>query len=63
MEAQMAQIQQQLEVAQQVQETAAALNDIGLIKQQEDGSWLAVETFEEQQKVLKEREEDANRAQ
>ena len=63
MEAQMAQIQQHLEAAQQVQETAAALYDKGLIKQQQDGSWLAVESFEEQQKVLKQREEDANRAQ
>ena len=56
MKEQMAKMQKQLQDQEKIQENAGALWDKGLIKQQQDRIWLPVESLQEQQQVLKDRE-------
>lgn len=61
MELQMVRMQEQLMNQQGVLDQATSLYDQGLIKQQSNGSWMAVRSIEEQQRVLKQREDDAKK--
>lgn len=52
MEEQMTKMKEQVEAQQQVLDQASSLYDQGFLRQKEDGSWVGVNNFEEQQALL-----------
>ena len=59
MQQEMAELQKQMQNHQALLTQASTLYEQGLLKQHEDGSWVAVNGIEEQQAVLAERQKEA----
>ena len=62
MEQQVSKMQEQIQNHQILLNQASSLYDQGLLKQIEDGSWLAVHSFQEQQALLAQRQQEAQKS-
>ena len=57
----MAEMQQQLMNQQAIQDQANQLYNLGLVKQHEDGQWVAVNSMEEKDRILQARQEETQK--
>lgn len=62
MEQQVSKMQEQIQNHQILLNQASSLYDQGLLKQVEDGTWLAVDSFQEQQALLAQRQQEAQKS-